>query len=318
MSFPLQIKHIMSEAEKAAVVAEGVEAPVVHKVHSRQQSKKVLRIPIRWRWTMMVALSVALSVVVLFFIILDIEKDAWLQSQSKQAALHVDRLTDGLKLPLLSGSRVETDLVVQKFLEKIPASLGAAIKYADGHVKKYKTTASVKDIIASKSTEKAIIRLADHSLWYKGSVMYANTPLAIVVVGFSAQEWDDLAGNLVSKISIAALLVVLCSSVLAYWMSGRASQPIEMLAEGARKVAEGDYKVRLHVSGNDEVYDAISQFNVMTQELAHKEKLRGIFGRYLNPEVINNLFDGGDVDLKSHRQEVTVLFADMVQFTAFS
>lgn len=277
-----------------------------------------LRIPIRWRWAMLVGFAVAIAVVVLFFIILDIERDAWLQSQAMQAELQVDRLADELKLPLLSGSSAETDLVVQKFLEKVPTVLGALIRHIDGKPKTYRDTGAVDAVMKVNLGSIKVRRIPGKALWYARSVMYAGTPLAMVAVRFSEQEWADIAGKLVQKISIAAVLVVMFSSILVLWISGRMSQPIEMLAEAARKVADGDYRVTLPVHGNNEISDAVSQFNAMTRELAHKEELRAVFSRYLNPKLISDVFAGGDADMESHRQAVSVLFADMVQFTSFS
>jgi len=282
------------------------------------KSRFPLRIPIRWRWAMLVGFAVAIAVVVLFFIILDIEHDAWLQSQAAQAELQVDRLADVLTLPLLSGSSAETDLVVQKFLDKVPTALGALVKHANGKVKKYRNTGSVEAVLKAGVGSVQVRRVAGKSLWYARSVMYAGTPLAMVAVRFSEQAWLQIAGKLVRKIFIAAVLVVMFSAILVFWISGRMSQPIEMLADAARKVAEGDYQVRLPVRGNNEISDAVAQFNEMTRELAHKEEIRDVFSRYLNPKLISDVFAGGDADMESHRQVVSVLFADMVRFTSFS
>jgi len=294
------------------MVVETVLLPVEIK------GKFPLRIPIRWRWAMLVGFTVAIAVIVLFFIILDIERDAWLQSQATQAELQVDRLADELKLPLLSGSSAETGLVVQKFLEKVPSVLGALVRHVDGKVERYRTTGSVDAVMKAGMGSMQVHRIPGKALWYTRSVMYAGTPIAMVAVRFSEQEWDHIAGKLVQKISAAAVLVVMFSAILVFWISGRMSQPIEMLADAARKVADGDYRIRLPVRGNNEISDAVAQFNEMTRELAHKEEIRGVFSRYLNPRLISNVFAGGDADMVSHRQAVSVLFADMVRFTSFS
>lgn len=278
----------------------------------------VPRMPIRWRWTMLVGLTVALVVVFLFFVILDIERDAWLESQAAQAELQVDRLTDELKLPMLSGSSAETDLVVQGFLEKVPTVLGVLLRKADGKTRSYGDVGSDSDPIAAMSVSNSVSRLPVEALWYSKGVLYADTSLGAVAVRFSEQAWQDIAGKLGQKISIAAVIVVLFSALWVYWLAGRMSKPLEMLADAARQVASGDYHVDMRVSGNDEISDAVSQFNVMARELAHKEKLREEFGRYLNPKLVTDMFDGGSIRFENHRQEVTILFADMVHFTSFS
>ena len=278
----------------------------------------VPRIPIRWRWTMLVGLTVALVVVFLFFVILDIERDAWLESQAAQAELQVDRLTDELKLPMLSGSSAETDLVVQGFLEKVPTVLGILLRQPDGKTRTYGEVGESAGPIAAMAVAGAVGRLPVQELWYSKGVKYADTSLGAVGVRFSEQAWQNIAGKLGQKISMAAVIVVLLSALWVYWLAGRMSQPLEMLADAARQVASGNYHVNMKVSGNDEISDAVSQFNVMANELAHKEELREAFGRYLNPKLVTDMFDGGSARLENHRQEVTVLFADMVHFTSFS
>ncbi len=284
----------------------------------QHEKKFAPRFPIRWRWIMLVGITVTAAIGVLFFIILDIERSAWLESQAAQAELQVDRLTDELKLPMLSGSSTETDLVVQSFLEKVPSVMGVLLKYSDGRTKVYEDVADESKMAPMLTASKDVKRLPLKQLWYSKTVIYAQTSMGTIGVRFSEQAWEKIAGQLVKKILSAALIVVLLSTVMVYWVAGRMSQRLEMLADGARHVAKGDFHVQLPVRGNDEISDAISQFNVMVRELAHKQELRDVFGRYLNPKLVSDVFESGDVKVENHRQEVSVLFADMVQFTSFS
>ena len=280
------------------------------------------RIPIRWRWTALVGFAVALAVLVLYVIVLDIEHDAWIESQATQAELQVDRLTDELKLPMLSGSSSETDIIVQRFLHKVPAVLGMLIRYPDGRDKAFGSVQgsdkTSKEVLKKLGTTKTVIQLPVKSLWYAKSVMYDKTSMGIVAVRFSEQAWAEMAGKLAQTTFVAAVLVVLFSSLLVYWIAGRMAQPIEMLADAAARVSKGDYTVQLPQQGNDELSDALKQFNEMVRGLAHKEELRDVFGRYLNPKLVSDVFESADAEMESRRQEVSVLFADMVCFAHFS
>lgn len=288
------------------------------------------RFPIRWRWTMLVGFAVMLAVLALSLVILDMEREAWLKNQETQAEVLVDRLGDELKIPMLIGSSAEIELIIEGkkgFLAKVPDVLGVHIQYANGKEQHFGDISqddmlhiSQDDMLLnSLATNSHIVRIPADRLWYIKKVEYAGTVVGIVGVRYSEQAWEDLAGRLVGRMSIAAALVVLMSSVLVYWIAGRMSRPLEMLADAAQHVAYGDYSVRLPVTGNDEVSDATSQFNAMVEELAHKEEIKDVFGRYLNPKLVSEVFEGGSMSSHdNHRQEVTVLFADMVGFTAFS
>lgn len=276
------------------------------------------RIPIRWRWSVLVGFTVTISVVVLFFIVLDIEHDAWLDNQAAQAEVLVDRLADSLKLPLLSGSSTETGIVVQGFLDKVPTVMGIVIRLPHGKAKSFGAVKAGGAVLKALPASSHVKRLPLKPLWFGKKIIYDKTGVGTLAVRFSEQAWEEIAGKLGRKILIAAVFSVLLSTVLVFWIAGRMSRPIEMLGNAARKVAEGDYQVDLPVHGNDELSDTLSQFNIMAKELAHKEELRNVFGRYLNPKLINDVFESGDVQMESHRQEVSVLFADMVRFTSFS
>ncbi len=284
----------------------------------RAESLWNLRIPIRWRWSVLVGLTVTLSITVLFFITLDIEHDAWLDNQAKQAVLQVDRLADSLKLPLLSGSSTETAIAVQGFLDHVPTVMGIVIRFPGGKVKSFgavKADAAVRHALPNSSS---VTRLPLQRLWFGKKIIFDNTGVGTLAVRFSEQEWEQIAGKLGRKILIAALFSIVLSGVLVFWIAGRMSRPIEMLGDAALKVASGDYQINLPVRGNDELSDTLAQFNTMASELAHKEELRDVFGRYLNPKLIHEVFESGDIQMQNHRQEVSVLFADMVRFTSFS
>ena len=273
------------------------------------------RFPIRWRWTVLVGLAVALAVLAASLTILDMERDAWLASQSAQARIMVDRLADELKLPMLAGSKAEVDVIVSGFLKKAPAVLGVHVHYAGGEDQRYGRI-DADDPLARAASG---VRSPARHLWFVKKIMYAGTEVGALAVRYSEQAWEELADRLVTRMALATLVVMTLAGIAAWWVAGRMSRPIEMLAEAAGRVARGDYDVRLPVRGNDEVADAMRQFNRMAGELARKEEIRGIVGRYLNPKLVADVFDAGEgARPPNHRQEVTVLFADMVSFTSFS
>ncbi|MDX8383257.1 MAG: adenylate/guanylate cyclase domain-containing protein, partial [Ghiorsea sp.] len=141
----------------------------------------------------------------------------------------------------------------------------------------------------------------------------------IIAVQYSEEAWKSLAGEVLQRMVVAAFIVILLAGFLVYWLAGHMSKPLEELALAARQVALGDYSKRLTIKGNDEFSDAASQFNTMVHELQHKEQIRKVFGRYLNPELVSDVYEGnGSGNIVSRKKDVTVLFADMVSFTAFS
>jgi len=280
-----------------------------------------MRFPIRWRWMALVSIIVALAVLILSLILLDTEREAWLKSQSAQARVMVERLGDEVKSFMLAGRKLDktqVDIIVTGFREKVPTVLGIQVQYADGELHNYGDIGENTPLAEGSAPQStAQMRLSDN-LWYMQPVSYAKAQIGSIAVRFSGDEWRHLANRFIAGTLMVAVIVILLASIAAYWVATRMSRPLEALAMAARHVADGDFSTRIPIRGNDEITDAARQFNHMASELAHKEKLRAVFGRYLNPKLVNDMFSEDSAAPISRRQQVSILFADMVGFTTFS
>lgn len=290
-------------------------------VSAWDKARSAMRFPIRWRWMALVSTTVALAVLIVSLILLDMERDAWLKSQSAQARVMVERLGDEVKSFMLAGRKLDKtqiDIIVTGFREKIPTVMGIQVQYADGELHNYAAVGDKTPLTEGGHAEAARHVLMSDDLWYVQPVSYATAQVGSIAVRFSGDEWRSLANRFIASTLMVAVIVILLASVAAYWIATRMSRPLEALAMAARHVADGDFSTRITIRGNDEISDAGEQFNHMVSELAHKEKLRDAFGRYLNPELVNDMFNENTTAPVSRRQPVAVLFADMVGFTAFS
>lgn len=280
-----------------------------------------MRFPIRWRWMALVSVTVALAVLIVSLILLNMEREAWRKSQSAQAKVMVERLGDEVKSFMLAARKLDktqVDIIVTGFREKVPTVLGIQVQYADGELHDYGEVGEAAALAEGSAPQSAAHLLLSDDLWYVQPVSYAKTRVGSIAVRFSGDEWRQMANRFIAGTLMVAIIVILLASIAAYWVATRMSRPLEALAMAARHVADGDFSTRIPVRGNDEISDAGQQFNHMVSELAHKEKLRDVFGRYLNPKLVNDMFSENSAAPVSHRQQVSVLFADMVGFTSFS
>jgi len=231
----------------------------------------------------------------------------------------VKRLGDELKIPMLAGSPAEIDFIIQSFSKSIPNV--KAVFFQDKSEEHWSTgnIGQINQYLKNSSLPKESLHLPLQGLWFAKEVTYAGSNVGVIAVEYSEDAWEALAGQLLQRMLWAAFLVILLASLVVWWLAGRMSKPLEELAVAAKHVAEGDYSHRLDVRGNDEFTDAATQFNYMIDELKHKEEMREVLGKYLNPELVEDVFDGEKSGaLLNRKEEVTVLFADMVAFTAFS
>ena len=68
-------------------------------------------------------------------------------------------------------------------------------------------------------------------------------------------------------LSVVALLVVFCAVWLGFYLAKTITIPIMQLADGTRRVAEGDLSFALDIQADDEIGSLVSAFNKMTADL---------------------------------------------------
>jgi adenylate cyclase len=99
--------------------------------------------------------------------------------------------------------------------------------------------------------------------------------------------------------------------------SGAVSDPVRSVADGLRRVGEGDLDVAVPVYDASEVGQLQSGFNTMVQGLRDRERLRDLFGRQVGPDVARLAEEQG-VQLGGERRDVAVLFVDVIGSTGLA
>ncbi|RUA02252.1 MAG: PAS domain-containing sensor histidine kinase, partial [Deltaproteobacteria bacterium] len=96
--------------------------------------------------------------------------------------------------------------------------------------------------------------------------------MASISKGFDEYQQMKLLKNPVRStyyitLSIVALLVVFCAVWFGFYLARSISIPIQNLAEGTRRVAEGDLGFSIANIGDDEIGSLVDSFNHMTRDL---------------------------------------------------
>lgn len=114
----------------------------------------------------------------------------------------------------------------------------------------------------------------------------------------------------------ATVSAVLLGLVVAALISLRLSEPVRALIRAVADVRTGKLDTRLPVHSEDELGELTRSFNYLIQELQEKDHLKKLFGRYVDPRVLTKLLAAeGETLLAGDRQEMTILFADIVGFS---
>jgi len=98
--------------------------------------------------------------------------------------------------------------------------------------------------------------------------------LAILLIGNSRRTYVELMGRIGSAAIMVAGGGVALAIILSTWAAARVTRPVEQLAYAAQEVAEGNWYVRVDVTGDDEFGQLADSFNRMTTELlGQRERL---------------------------------------------
>lgn len=85
-------------------------------------------------------------------------------------------------------------------------------------------------------------------------------------------------------LSIVALLVVFCAVWFAFYLARSITIPVMELAEGIRRVAEGDLSFNIDVTSDDEVGVVVESFNKMTRDLGINREQLALSARMLREQ----------------------------------
>jgi len=150
-------------------------------------------------------------------------------------------------------------------------------------------------------------------------------PLIMLLVTLITVQWELEAGSMPAKeygLRIIAFTMVLSgiflasAGVLSRLVARSIVAPLENILAVNKRIRGGDYDARIRVVSNDEIGILGDSGNAMIRGLAERETLRSAFGRYVTPEIRDEILSGR-IPLEGERREGTVMFADLENFTPF-
>lgn len=140
-----------------------------------------------------------------------------------------------------------------------------------------------------------------------------NRLLVDLGVGEVARLTDPLQTWVILLITVSTAIMFLMSIM----MAREVTYSIDKMLGALRLVQNKELDTQLTVSTTDEFATLYEGFNRMTTGLQERERLRDAFGRYVAPEVAEEVMRHG-VSLGGSVVSATVLFADIRDFTALS
>jgi adenylate cyclase len=121
-------------------------------------------------------------------------------------------------------------------------------------------------------------------------------------------------GSLLVAIGFIAVVGSVAAIGLALVAAASVATPLREIQAAMREVETGNLDARCRVVSNDEIGAAAEGFNRMVGGLREREFLKETFGKYVSREVRDEIL-AGRISLEGQAREVTILFADLRDFT---
>jgi len=129
--------------------------------------------------------------------------------------------------------------------------------------------------------------------------------------------------NMQKRIFLVGSIFIIAAILVGSLLGGGMSRPILKVARGARELAAEKFSHRIQIKSRDEIGEMANAFNFLGQSLEEYDArikkevaIRSDLSRYLTPELVEAIIQRrANLNLGGKRQQVTVLFADVVSFT---
>jgi class 3 adenylate cyclase len=138
----------------------------------------------------------------------------------------------------------------------------------------------------------------------------------VTVSGLSTQERASLS-DLGLDVVVALIVAFTISFEITVLITKSIIGPVRELLASTERVKGGDLSARVPVVSGDEIGGLARSFNEMMTGLEEREALREAFGSYVDPDVADRVLAEGQT-LEGEDVELTVMFVDMCNFTAFA
>jgi len=151
-------------------------------------------------------------------------------------------------------------------------------------------------------------------------MLVLSVATVVRVRGMRGMDVDAARSALANLITVQSILVgigLLLALTLAWFVSDSVAKPLGKLLSAMGQVEQGQLDVRCPVVSNDEIGAVTEGFNRMVTGLRERETIREVFGRYVSPQVRDEIL-AGRASLDGGQCEVTILFADLRGFSTWA
>lgn len=148
-------------------------------------------------------------------------------------------------------------------------------------------------------------------------VLSTGVPLLAIILSVGASKLSLFRATADSTLipillmALAALVIGLAGTVL---VAMSIADPLRQLRWALGEVQRGNYNAHMQIYDASELGLLQAGFNDMVRDLAERQRLRDLFGRYVGEDVARRALERG-TELGGQERDVAVLFVDLVGST---
>ncbi|HET6514782.1 MAG TPA: adenylate/guanylate cyclase domain-containing protein [Thermodesulfovibrionales bacterium] len=311
-------------------MVERAEEGKAEKEPSLWERLSFFHFPIRVKLSIAITFIIWLTILILSFVILARQKEQLYLQTVKTGNVSLNYFASNANIPLLNDDLLRLNQLIKE-ATSVEGLLYAIIVDRQGVIQAdtdqsrlgstYQKMENAKELKKEKDVTyfNYLLPSGTHILDLSKPVMFKNKALGEVHVGVSLDFINDLIRRERVFILVLSLFIVLLGISIAVLLGFSFSRPILKLVLATKEIGKGNYQYRIDMARKDEFGDLATAFNYMAQELLTKLLIKQSFGRYVSPEVLDMILSHPEEAwLKGKRNEATILFTDVRDFTAFS
>jgi adenylate cyclase len=137
---------------------------------------------------------------------------------------------------------------------------------------------------------------------------------AVYTTSHLSRDPETLLSHIQSSMAVNSAIFVGVGMWVTFLVSSNLTKPLQDIIRVLGGVRNGQFDLRVKVTSNDEIGYAGDVINEMNRGLQERDFIKETFGKYVASEVRDEIL-AGRIPLDGEMKEVTVLFADLRNFT---
>lgn len=165
-----------------------------------------------------------------------------------------------------------------------------------------------------------LVETNEETVWFYSPVVFRGVSGGAAWVGLDRSEMIAGQRSIVRSGVVVVILLVLSITLIAIRLGQSLAKPVRDLIEGTRAIESGHYGFRIRGRHQGEFSDLTQSFNHMSAELEQKQRVEQLFSRFVSDPVAARYMAQDNVELarEGKRVDASILFVDLVGYTAFS